>query len=762
MLWKEHNNRKELNGRNALQVTQNEVKTRSRITSRTPHKIGIPYIFYFHDYLPFWTTLLREMGFEVEVSPKTNREIVNRGTETILAETCFPVKVAHGHVLYLIDKGVDALFIPSFINMNTADEEFERGYACPLTQTIPYAAKVANAGARIIAPIIDLKAGQNFLLKELHRALGQFFPVKKSRISVAIKAAEEAQESFSKAIRDKASRTLSALKGKNIVIIGRSYNALDSGMNLDLPRKLSNMGVTAIPMDFIPSATFRIEDKWPNMYWRSGQKILKTARYIVDNPALYAIYIGNFSCGPDSFISKYLAEEMKGKPFLQLEIDEHSADAGVITRCEAFLDSIENHNTECLISDSGHMTPGISHRVSVSGHHSSRTVFVPRMADHAFAIAAAFERCGVDAEVLPETDREAVDIGRRNVSGKECYPCTVTTGDMLRKAFSSDFRPDSSAFFMPSGTGPCRFGQYNVFHRMVLDSHGFHDVPIFSPNQDSAFYRELGTVGKNFAGLAWNGIVVYTLLNKCLHETRPYEKDKGAADDLYNSYHTRIYNSLRGADGNIGDVLRNMRRDFENLPRRVEKKPVIGIVGEIFVRSHRFSNEDLIRKIEALGGEARLVPVEEWIYYINLTGLRKALIKKDRSAIIELLLKKFFQKTVEHRHAGHFKGLLRTLKEPGTREILRKASPYIHDSFEGEAILSIGKSIDLIEKGVSGIINAMPFGCMPGTVVATLMRGISRDYRIPCLSIPFDGTESPTTEIQLEAFMDQAFEYSNK
>jgi len=140
-------------------------------------------------------------------------------------------------------------------------------------------------------------------------------------------------------------------------------------------------------------------------------------------------------------------------------------------------------------------------------------------------------------------------------------------------------------------------------------------------------------------------------------------------------------------------------------------------------------------------------------------GLRRALLKKEKSAIINFFLKKFFQKRIEHRYGKYFRGFLKTLEEPETKEIFEKASPYLHSSFEGEAILSIGKSIDLIEKGASGIINAMPFGCMPGTIVTALLRGINRDFGIPCISIPYDGTESLTTEIQLEAFMDQAKEY---
>jgi len=764
MLWKAYTERQKGTGSEDIKQKAGQNHVRSALQPRQAGMIGIPYIFLFHDYLPFWTVLLRELGLEVVVSPKTNREIVNIGTESVLADTCFPVKVAHGHIKYLVDKGINTIFIPSFINMNTAADEFERGYPCPLTQTIPYAARVAHPEVRIIAPVINHRFGAGSVIDEMVNSF-KTFGIKRSDVLNALTAAEKAQAEFSSAIKGKGAEILSSLKERAVVIVGRAYNAFDSGVNLDIPGKLADLGVLAIPMDFLPAEGISINDRWPNMYWRSGQRILKAARLIRESPHLYAIYIGNFSCGPDSFILKYFNEEMKGKPFLHLEIDEHSADAGAITRCEAFMDSIEKRLTDHDLRPAANKgtLPGLRQQTQTFiTHRSRRTIYIPRMADHAFALAAAFERCGVPAEVLPESDKEAIDMGRRYVSGKECYPCTVTTGDMLKKVLSPDFRPEESAFFMPSGTGPCRFGQYNIFHRMVLDELGFNDVPIYCPNQDVGFYQDLGVVGKDFTAHSWKGIVAYELLNKCLHETRPYEREKGSAEKLYQQYIKKLYLSLRGTDGNLEDVMKNIRQDFESLPRYEGRKPLIGVVGEIFVRSNRFSNEDLIKRIESLGGEVWLAPVEEWIYYVNLMGIRKALIKKDLSAIIEFLLKKFFQKRIEHRFSRHFKGFLKTLKEPDTKEILKKALPYLHDSFEGEAILSIGKGIDLIERGVSGIVNAIPFGCMPGTVVTTLMRGISRDYGIPCISISYDGTESPAASIQLEAFMNQAKQHSQR
>jgi len=755
MLWKEH-----LQYSDKLRVKSDELNNNRGKTSPVTHhpspiaKIGIPYIFFFQDDLPFWTTLLWELGFDVEVSPKTNRQVINLGLESVLSEACFPVKVAHGHIRYLLDKNVDALFIPSFINLNTPEDHFDKGYACPYTQTIPYVSKIAFEEIKLLTPIINFRRGKKFLEKEITRSLKPFGKTSND-ISNALKKAEKAQEDFFTQIKAKGAEVLSSIKKRTIVIVGRAYNAFDSGANLEIPKKLADLGVNSIPMDFLPIEETSIYQDWPNMYWKCGQKILQAAKFIRNNPNLYALYIGNFSCGPDSFILKYFEEEMRGKPYLSIEIDEHSAAAGILTRCEAFIDSIANKTVDSQQSIVRSLRKTVDYRLSTK----KCTIYIPHMSDHAFAIAAAFEHCGVDAHVLPESDKETTDLGRKYISGKECYPCTITTGDMIKKVLQPDFIPEKSAFFMPSGTGPCRFGQYNVFHRLILDELGYEDVPIFSPNQDTTFYSDLGIIGKDFTMHAWKGIIACELLSKCLHETRPYEIYRGSADELYESYLKTLYLSLRNSSDSLEGILKNIRRDFENLPAYKDRKPLIGIIGEIFVRCHRFSNEDLIRKVEALGGEVWLAPVEEWIYYVNLMGLKKALLKKDKSAIISFLLKKFFQKKIEHRFAKYFKGFLKTLKEPESKEILEKASPYIHSSFEGETILSIGKCVDLVERGASGIINAMPFGCMPGTIVTALLTGVGRDYDTPCISIPYDGTESPTIVIQLEAFMDQAKEY---
>ncbi len=714
----------------------------------TRGKIGIPFIFYFNEYLPYWATLISRLGFDLEISPRTNRQIVDLGLEGVLSEACFPVKVAIGHLRYLKEKAVDAVFLPSFVNLNKTRDEYQLGVSCPHTQSIPYVSRVALPGIEILSPVVDLTRGEKQLADELTRLLKRF-GVSGRAVRNAMADAQEAQDEFTDAMQRRGREALSGLKDKAVVIVGRPYNALEPGMNLRIPEKLATLGVMAIPQDMLPMEDHTISEEWPDMYWRSGQKMLRAARFIAAHDKLYPLVIGNFSCGPDSFILKYFKDELRGKPFLHIEIDEHSADAGAITRCEAFLDSIGHRNDTRVVQQSQRRRP-------TQTSLKDRMIYIPPMCDHAYALAAAFERCGMQAEVLPESDRETVEIGHQYVSGKECYPCAVTTGDMLKKALSKSFDPSRSAFFMPSGTGPCRFGQYNVFHKRVLESVGLDEVPVFAPNQDAGFYGSLETVNDDFVLHAWKGIVAVELLTKCLHESRPYERQKGSANELYRYHFERLLKSLSGKNGRVEDALTAVRRDFAALPKTDARKPLIGVVGEIFVRSNKFSNENVVSKIEALGGEVWLAPVEEWIYYANLLDIRHSLAGRDYSAVVGTTIKRYFQKHIEHRYAKHFHGHLRTLAEPSTSAVLKKAAPYVHHSFEGESVLSIGKAVDFVMRGAHGVVNTMPFGCMPGTIVTALMRAVTRDYGLPVINISYDGTEATTNEIQLEAFMDQA------
>jgi predicted nucleotide-binding protein (sugar kinase/HSP70/actin superfamily) len=678
--------------------------------------------------------------------------------ENVVAETCFPIKVSHGHVLNLIEKGVKRIFLPSIINLKSSHPEIPNSQACPYAQSLPYAIHssidLKRAQVEVLQPVFNFGLGREKLQKELIR-FGKDLHRESKQVKKAFQKAERFQARFYQSLLHRGKEVLDHVKPneKVMIIVGRPYNSCDSGVNLEIPKKLRDLGVLSIPMDFLPLESVAPSEEIREMYWHHGQRILAAGKIIREDPRLYAVYITNFGCGPDSFIGHFFRDLSKGKPYLQLEIDEHSADAGAITRCEAFLDSLKSARAEKLL-------PIKKGRAATD---RTKKIYIPQMCDHSYAVAAAFKACGVESEVIPESDEETLYWGRKLTSGKECYPCIVTTGDMVKLIKDPNFDHERAAFFMPSGNGPCRFGQYHRFHRMILDDLGFEHVPIYSPNQDETLYTDLGIMGSRFTRLAWQGIVAVDLLTKKLLETRPYEKKRGQSDQFYQESLAEVCEAILNGNEMEKALQASIDRFHQIEVESPGSKPLIGIVGEIFVRLNRFSNEDVIRRIEEFGGEAWIAPLTEWILYVNTISKERSLQKKSFANLLKVFLTDYYQKKDEHRLERLFKDTLRHFGEPKTKSLFKKAKPYIDSSFEGEAILSIGKTIDFAKRGVSGIVNIMPFTCMPGTIVSTLLKRYREENsNIPILNMAYDGQEQTNTLTRLEAFMYQTKEFQNR
>ena len=726
----------------------------SRSTANGAPSIGIPRMLYVNDYLPFWQTFFRELGFRVVLSERTNRTLINRALEATVAETCFPAKVALGHIQDLLDKKVDVLFIPSFIRFPVFNARRDNSQACPYAQALPYIARASMrfGSTKTVEPVLYLQDERHFSrsMKAVGAALG-----KSARdVRRAQRRSWEAQESFHRAIGERGSSVLSGIQAgqKALVLVGRNYNTCDPGVSMNIPSKIRDLGLQAIPLDFLPLHTADMSGL-DTMYWRSGQKILAAARIIRNHPGLYPVYITNFGCGPDSFITHFFRQEMGDKPFLQLEIDEHSADAGAITRIEAFMDSLNNV---------GKRRQRLSSPTRSNGSLRGKKVYFPPMTDHAHALAAAFRGCGADAEVLPESDEETVRIGKEFSSGRECYPLALTTGDMIKATRRPGFDPEKSAFFMPTGKGPCRFGQYHRYHRQVLDRLGLERVEILSPMQDESLHKDVRSLDKDFVLMSWRGAFAVDMLQKALWEHRPYEKQKGQTDQIYQTALKRMTAAIENR-ADLLSVLRQAYEDFTAIEITERTKPVIGIVGEIYIRSNRFSNEDVISQIERLGGEAWVAPISEWLLYVNETAKVSARMNRSWNELLKAYITGRVQRKDEHRLLNGFNGSMRSLHEPSIKQTLRAAMPYIHHSFEGEAVLSVGKAIDYINKGVSGILNVMPFTCMPGTIASAILKRVREDHNnIPLLNIAYEGQKDSQTITRLEAFMHQARSYQQK
>jgi predicted CoA-substrate-specific enzyme activase len=736
------------------------VDSHSRSKFQEKKRIGIPRTLFFYEFFPYWATFFEQLGFEVVLSDPTNKKIIRQGVEQVLSECCFPAKVAHGHVLNLLDKGVDYLFIPSLINMKKEDDHNQENYACPYVQSLPYVIRAAidlqDHPTRLITFPVYLQLDESILLRTLAKLRNELNRTKKEIIQAALRA-EACQEEFYSRLASKGRQVLTDLgeEKKALVIVGRPYNTCDRELSLNLPGKLADLGILAIPMDFLIHDPKIKKGHLPSMYWKYGQNILAASEILKTHHNLFGLYVSNFGCGPDSFITHFFRKNLSGKPYLLIELDEHSADAGVITRCEAFLDSLVKYQSP----KEKRMSQG---RYRAARFDNHRTLHIPYMCDHAFSFRAAMQACGQEAHVMDESDEETLTLGRKFTSGKECYPCILTTGDLLRFLKRPGVDPRKVAFFMPKANGPCRFGQYHNLHRVILDETGYPDVPIISPDSEDA-YATVSNLDGDFRKLAWKGMVATDLLVKLLHQTRPYEKNKGQTESVYRRCLEQLSRTIR-CRGDVeqtltwaGDMFRKIAIDGK------ERRPIIGVVGEIYIRSNQFSNNNLARKIEALGGEAWVAGMAEWIDYTTYMYKSLSLLKRRYKDYAKGWLTDWVQRGKEHRLEKRLEGSILECHEPKIKNVLELASPYLHESFGGEAILSVGKAIDYINHGLSGIVNTMPFTCMPGTVVTAISKKLREDFgNVPWLNLAYEGQEDANEITRLEAFMHQAREFQKQ
>jgi len=307
--------------------------------------VGIPRTMFFYDRFPFWCAYFQELGFDVVVSPQTDRKISTAGDEMSIAQPCYPVKVAHGHVQYLVDKGVDYVLLPNAVNQE-APEHVTESFLCPWNQTLPFVIRatpeVAKYDDKVLAPTVHFQLGQEHVEKELAEFARSKFRIHRRKSNRAVKAAFEAQASFNSSLLYAGAHALDELQKSAepaLVLVGRAYNIYDRSVNCDIPRKLrAQYGVNVIPLDFLPLEDEDIRAINDNMYWNSGRRILAAARIAARYENLHLVFISNFKCGPDSYIKSFV-DDAAGKPGLVLQFDGHSNDAGFITRCEAYLDS---------------------------------------------------------------------------------------------------------------------------------------------------------------------------------------------------------------------------------------------------------------------------------------------------------------------------------------------------------------------------------------------------------------------------------------
>jgi predicted nucleotide-binding protein (sugar kinase/HSP70/actin superfamily) len=383
-----------------------------------------------------------------------------------------------------------------------------------------------------------------------------------------------------------------------------------------------------------------------------------------------------------------------------------------------------------------------------------KVVYVPAMAEgSAPAFCAVLRWMGIEAHVTPPSDACTLELGGKHTSGDECYPAKVTVGDFVKIIEQPGFDAKRTIFMMATGQGPCRFGQYAPFLRKLLVELGHGEAGVLSPSNEHG-YSEIGEFGTPFVRGAWRALVSADLLRKKLLMTRPYELKAGMTDRAFQDSLDDLCQTIEQGCSDydcqltaLKDSLARGRLRFECVELDdTQRRPLIGVVGEIFCRLNVFSNSDLVRRLEKQGAECWISDIAEWISYTNEEEARK-LRREGRSlslAMLKCLLRTRIQRQDEHALLEVFKDDFAGYEEPTYAELMELARPYLPNTgVEGEMVMSVGKAAYLARQGADGIVDISPFTCMNGIVSEAIYPRLSHDLGgIPIRNFYFDGTQS--------------------
>ncbi len=743
--------------------------------------VGIPRGLMFADYYPLFRGFFQALGLRVIPSDPTNKDIVAKGLNSVAGEPCFPLKVAHGHVAQLVERGVDYLFLPGVCDTEQPNSNFRQSHTCPYIMSAP---EIIGSALRLdelerpvlLRPRLFFRRGERHL-RRVFREVGAQLGKTRAEVDRATAAGLDALREFRRRA-DARGREVMENLGENqraFVVIGRPYTTYDPAVNMEIGRKIQDLGILAIPVGLLPLDSEDVSDAWPNAYARQIQKKLAAARLIRRDPRLRAVVLTYFACGPDSFANPFFKDEI-GRPCYVMQIDEHTADAGVITRMEAFADTAaggDGSGPEAIIRTAD--TPLLE--------LGDRLLWIPRACDAGQVLSAALRAWGVEAAPLPRSTDAGLNLARNVISEDVCLPMLITTQDIMERASAPDFDAGREAFFQGQSEGPCRFGMYYMMQKRILDKMGLGETGIVTLGNRGAD----GGLGIRFLLAAWGGMIAHDMLGKMLAHTRAQEADPGQSDAIYARYLAELCEEVIPAQRGIlsswgsrlrflagrhleplADLLRRAQREFAAVPRSDggDSCPLVGLVGEWFVRVHDGANQQVIRKLEKAGAEVWLAPPSEFFAYsIRISGILAADRWQDSRAWADLrlalhrsLLTKIAMREEHHLFAATLP-YLDGLDDIGPDEIIKEGSRYLHPSFGGEPICSVGKAHDFTRRHLDGIVNVIPFNCMPGNAVAMLSHAFRRHHdNVPFLNLDYDGFVDASRDAKIASFMSQVKE----
>lgn len=714
-------------------------KTHHITHSKKPIKsVGINKSFLTHILFPLYYNFFTSLGCKVVVADKISDE----GVQLKGASFCYPAEIAHGLFHDLLKQSPDYIFLPQILEIkskNAKRSRKEQQSTCVILQGEAYYLRSSFKGVdkrKILSPVLDFSRGLGKARAPFLK-MAQSMGFKRKAAKAAYKVACEKQHEFTRKTKHFGQACLEELKKHPekiaVVVLGRAYNAFALDANMAIPDKFASRGIMVIPFDCLP---YENESDDRHMYWATGQMLLKAGRFIKKHPQLFATFITNFSCGPDSFVVGNVRDIMGKKPMLILEVDSHTADAGINTRIEAFLDIVNgvrsmnstfeekkekfkparciNFRKKVWISSSG--------RERFTIKDSRVKVLIPAMGELGpQALAAAFRSAGINSVSLLPSDDISLQYGRANTTCKECLPLILTAGGLLRYFKEYPSSGDVYVYFMPATGGNCRFGQYNVFLKNLIRKQKLKNLAVWSLDTQNGYTG----LGVKFNKLVLKAAIISDVMYDIKNAIKVLAIDKKSAMDVFDAEWKKILHCLSHEGKHLREQLSKSALALKGISVKypIGSAKVVSLMGEIYVRRDDFCCNAIIDRLAERGFVVKTAPVLEWLHYVDYLVKRKIIESNHGvSGKIEFFMKQRIQRKYE-------KEIKQTLAVSGLyqddsieiEEIIRFGKHLVSEHLTGESIVVVGAALKEIMHSACGVINVGPFACLPSRIIEAIL-----------------------------------------
>ena len=751
----------------------------------TCKSVGLTRSFFVNTLYPLYRRFFDELGLDVITAETVDEE----GIARTYSSFCYPAEIAHGMLMDLAKKKPDYIFMPRVYEMRVENpQSVEPGHQCTCITAFGEAYYLKSAfkdvQTEVIEPLLNFSKGWDSQEEEFVR-IGRQLGCGEDESRRAYRAGVSDLQDFLTLRKRLGREALAEIERDpnvvGVVLFGRPYNAFADEANMGIPRKFASRGVHVIPFDFLP---FENEPNLENMTWAMGQDILRAAHFVKKHPQLFGAYVTNFGCGPDSFVVGYFRDIMKTKPSLTLEIDSHTADAGVNTRVEAFLDIVDRYR-KLGVADAVEQplkraelafrrgrarylaSDGTEHDLS---DPRVKVVF-PSMGRTLTELAsAAFRGFGIRSEAVPYPSHRTLMAGRANTCCKECLPLILTVGSLLEYVEDRREPDELLLYFMPTSNGNCRFPQYYVYLNKLIEKHRLENVVTYTLSSENSY----GGLGPLRVLTMVKAIIVGDVMDDIRNAMLVLAEDREQALAVFDEVWRDICDCFAAGTKGLAKVLARAAARLAEVPKRfpINQAKKVLMAGEIYVRKDEFSSQRVVNALARKDIVVQRAPMIEWIHYVDYWV---QYVERRRLALgewIEMKTRMFVMNRAERK-------IKKILARSGFYQyevcdigsVLDVGEQFVDRYFGGETILVIGRFFKDIMKDFHGMISIGPFACLPTRIIEAIltpeskikgngrieglpgMEHLKAVTSLPFLSIESDGNPFPQIiEAQMEAF----------